>query len=278
MTDASSWLAVQNGQGPFGSNVADSQLRYLHDGRGVSAFVHVDLLFQAYFMGLLWLLRNASFNIGNPYNTSHTQIGFGTFGGPHITSLLAEVSGYALRAQWFQKFWVHRALRPEAYGGLLHYTKTATTSYPVHSDVLNSQALAGIFAKNNGTYFLPVAFPEGSPTHPSYGSGHATVAGACVTMLKAFFNTDNVVFPNAVVPGLDGLSLSSYTGADVGQIMLTGELNKLASNIAQARNIAGLHRRSAATQTVFLGEAVAISSLRVERNTYNVPIARFIVT
>ena len=76
MTDASSWLAVQNGAGPFGSNVPDSQQRYLHDGRGVSAFVHVDLLFQAYFMGLLWLLRNASFNVGNPYNTSRTQIGF----------------------------------------------------------------------------------------------------------------------------------------------------------------------------------------------------------
>ena len=75
MTDASSWLAVQNGQGPFGSNVPNAQLRYLHDGRGVGAFVHVDLLFQAYFMGLLWLLGNASFNVGNPYNTSHTQIG-----------------------------------------------------------------------------------------------------------------------------------------------------------------------------------------------------------
>src|SRR5438132_547439 len=253
MTDASSWLAVQNGAGPFGSNVADSQWRYLHDGRGVSAFVHVALLFQAYFMGLLWLLRNASFNVGNPYNTSRTQIGFGTFGGPHITSLLAEVSGYALRAQWFQKYWVHRALRPEAYGGLVHYTKSADASYPLHSDVLNSQALAGIFEKNNGTYFLPIAFPEGSPTHPSYGSGHATVAGACVTVLKAFFNTDNVAFPNPMVSAPDGLSLTSYTGADAGQITLTGELNKLANNIAQARNIAGLHWRSDATQAILLG-------------------------
>ena len=60
MTDAGSWLAVQNGAGPFGSNVPDSQQRYLHDGRGVSAFVHVDLLFQAYFTGLLWLLSNAT--------------------------------------------------------------------------------------------------------------------------------------------------------------------------------------------------------------------------
>src|SRR2546427_5234632 len=278
MTDASSWLAVQNGDGPFGSNLADSQQRYLHDGRGVSAFVHVDLLFQAYFMGLLWLLRNASFNVGNPYNTSRTQIGFGTFGGPHITSLLAEVSGYALRAQWFQKYWIHRALRPEAYGGLVHYTKTVAASYPVHSDVLNSQALAGIFEKNNGTYFLPIAFPEGSPTHARYGSGHATVADDCVTVLKAFFNTDNVVFPNAVVPGADGLSLTSYTNPHAGQITLTGELNKLANNIAQARNIAGVHWRSDATQAILLGETVAISILRDQRHTYNEKFTGFTFT
>ena len=42
---------------------------------------------------------------------------------------------------------------------------------------------------NNGqSYLLPMAFPEGSPMHPSYGAGHATVAGACVTILKAFFD------------------------------------------------------------------------------------------
>jgi hypothetical protein len=30
---------------------------------------------------------------------------------------------------------------------------------------------------NNG-YFLPQAFPEGSPTHPAYPTGHGTVAVA----------------------------------------------------------------------------------------------------
>jgi len=49
--------------------------------------------------GLLWLLR-MQLNIGNPYNTSHTQIGFGTFGGPHITSLLANLRIRAAAA-WF---------------------------------------------------------------------------------------------------------------------------------------------------------------------------------
>ncbi|PYX09994.1 MAG: phosphoesterase [Acidobacteria bacterium] len=275
MTDFSSWLAVQNGQGPFGPNPIDrEQLRYLRNGRDVSSWVHVDLLYQAYFMAMLWLLRYAGsnaagFNASNPYNSSRTQVGFGTFGAPHICALMTEVSAYALRAQWFQKWWVHRALRPEAYGGLVHNVKTGTAQYPLHADVLNSQAVATVFAKK-GSYLLPMAFPEGSPTHPSYGSGHATVAGACVTALKAFFNTDNVVFPGPVVPAADGLATPQpYTGADAAQITLTGELNKLASNIAQARNIAGVHWRSDATQSMLLGEAVAISILRDQKRCYN---------
>ena len=279
MTDFSSWLKVQNGDGPFGSNAIDrQQLRYLRNGRDVSAWVHVDLLYQAYFMAMLWLLSSkAGFNTGNPYNSSQTQVGFGTFGAPHICALMTEVSAYALRAQWFQKWWVHRALRPEAYGGLVHNVKTGRAQYPLHADVLNSQAVAAVFAKN-GSYLLPMAFPEGSPTHPSYGSGHATVAGACVTALKAFFNTDNVVFPDPVVPTADGLALQSYTGADAAQITLTGELNKLASNIAQARNIAGVHWRSDATQSMLLGEAVTISILRDQKRCYNESFGGFSFT
>jgi hypothetical protein len=277
MTDFPSWLAVQNGRGPFALNAIDQQLRYLRNGRDVSAWVHVDLLYQAYFMAMLWLLRNAGFNTGNPYNSSRTQVGFGTFGSPHISALMTEVSEYALRAQWFQKWWVHRALRPEGYGGLVHNMKTGTAQYPLHADVLNSQAVAAVFTKN-GTYLLPMAFPEGSPTHPSYGSGHATVAGACVTALKAFFNTDNVVFPDPVVPTADGLALQSYTGADAAQITLTGELNKLASNIAQARNIAGVHWRSDATQSMLLGEAVTISILRDQKRCYNESFGGFSFT
>jgi hypothetical protein len=59
---------------------------------------------------------------------------------------------------------------------------------------------------------------------------------------------------------------------------LTGELNKLASNIAQARNIAGVHWRSDATQAMLLGETVAISVLRDQRPCYNETFAGFTFT
>ena len=79
--------------------------------------MHVDFAFQAYLFACQWLLGNkAPFNPGNPYNTSANQTGVQTFGPQHIVDLLGEVSNRAPKAMWYQKWFVHRALRPIAYG------------------------------------------------------------------------------------------------------------------------------------------------------------------
>lgn len=277
MTDFSSWLAVQNGQGPFGSNQVDPQPRYLHRGRDLAAFVHMDVLYQAYFMACLWLIdNNAPLNPGNPYLNSRTQTGFGTFGAPHIKALMAEVASRALKVVWFQKWFVHRVLRPEEYGGLVQNRLTGAADYPLHRDVLNSQAAQQVFSRY-GTYLLPMAFPEGCPQHPSYGAGHATVAGACVTILKAWFNGAFVI-PNPVLASDDGLSLVPYTGPDAGQLTVAGELAKIGANVALGRNLAGVHWRSDYQQSLLLGEALAISILRDQKPTYNEDFRGFTFT
>jgi len=204
---------------------------------------------------------------------SANQDGFTTFGGPHVATLLTEVAARVLKAQWFQKWYVHRAQRPEAFAGRVHNHLTGAASYPLHSDVLNSAAVQAIFTEY-GTYLLPQVFVEGSPLHPSYGSGHATVAGACVTILKAWFD-ENYVIPNPVVPAPDGLSLLPYSGPP---LTVGGELNKIASNVAFGRNIAGIHWRSDAIEAMRLGEAVAISILRDQRLCYNENFAGFTFT
>ena len=276
LTDFSSWLAVQNGQGPFPANVV-SGTSYIKSGRDLSAWVHSDITFQAYLFAAQWLLTHgAPLNPGNPYLAIKNQVGVQTFGGQHILDLLGEVSNRALKAMWYQKWFVHRALRPIAYGGLVHNTITGVASYPVHDDVLNSQALAQVFAKH-GSYLLPAAFPEGNPQHPSYGEGHGVIAGACVTALKAFFN-ENFVIASPMVAADDGQSLLPYTGADAAQITVGGELNKLANNIALGRDIAGVHWRSDAEQALLLGEAVTISILRDQRPTFNEPFSGFTFT
>lgn len=276
LTDFSSWLAVQNGQGPFPANVV-SGTSYIKSGRDLSAWVHSDITFQAYLFAAQWLLTHgAPLNPGNPYLAIKNQVGVQTFGGQHILDLLGEVSNRALKAMWYQKWFVHRALRPIAYGGLVHNTITGVASYPVHDDVLNSQGLAQVFAKH-GSYLLPAAFPEGNPQHPSYGEGHGVIAGACVTALKAFFN-ENFVIASPMVAADDGQSVLPYTGSDAGQITVGGELNKLANNIALGRDIAGVHWRSDAEQALLLGEAVAISILRDQRATFNEPFSGFTFT
>ena len=273
MTDQASWLAVQNGAGPFAASQPDPNLQHLRNGRGIGAYVHVDVLFEAYFIACLKLIDNgAPLDPNNPYVGSKTQSGFGTWGSPHLKTIVAEVSQRALKAVWYQKWFVHRHLRPEAYGGLVHMEKTQQANYPIHPDVLNSHALAEVFAKY-GTYFLPHAFPEGCPQHPSYGQGHGTVAGACATVVKAWFND---LAPLNTVPGVsimqpseDGFSLVPYEGSDADQMTIGGEMNKLAANIAIGRNHAGVHWRHDYADSLPLGEAVAIAVLNDMGRTWN---------
>lgn len=52
------------------------------------------------------------------------------------------------------------------------------------------------------SYLLPMAFPEGSPMHPSYGAGHGTVAGACTSkyLIPGRGNTISLVGPSYFFP------------------------------------------------------------------------------
>ena len=263
LTSYNDWLASQNGFEDYSYSI-DSTARYIRNLRDLGQWVHVDALYQAYHQACLILLgTGAPFSAGNPYASSATQIGFGTFGGPHILSLVTEVATRALKAVWYQKWFVHRRLRPEAIAGLVHNTRTGAAAYPVHSDVLNSAALDAVHSKY-GTYLLPMLAPEGSPTHPSYGAGHATVAGACVTILKAWFE-GSFVLPRPVVPDAAGTSLVAWTGAP---LTVQNELDKLAANVGIGRNGAGFHYRSDYWHSLLLGGKIAVGILEEQRDTY----------
>lgn len=288
MTTFSDWLAVQNGSNPP-AGFADPIQRYMRMGRDIGQWVHIDVLFQGYFQAFLVLAGlGAPFDNGNPYNGNPTQAGFGTFGGPHIATLLCEVSTRALKAVWYQKWFVHRRLRPEEFAGRIEYNRTHPGAFNVHPSVNSSTALAAVKQHNeqlngagNGTYLLPMAFPEGSPTHPAYGAGHATVAGACVTILKAWFKESTTIASLGVTPVQatdDGLGLVTYLGADAANLTVGGELNKIASNVAIGRDIAGVHWRSDATESLKLGEQLAIGILRDQRACYNENFGGFSLT
>lgn len=265
MTNFADWLLVQNGADPSNNIQYDPTPRYIRNLRDLAEWVHIDALYQAYLHACLIMLgQGTRLDPGLPLYNAKAQAGFAQCGGPHILSLVTEVATRALKAVWYQKWFVHFRLRPEEYGGRVHVRKTNAANYPLHSDVLNSQAVAETFSKY-GTYLLPQAFAEGSPTHSSYGSGHATVAGACVTALKAFFDETDTI-KNPMVPNADGTALVPYDGPP---LTVLGELNKVARNVAFGRNGAGIHWRSDAMNSLELGEEVVICILQEQKNSYN---------
>lgn len=269
------WLAIQNGRSA-GPDSFDPTRRYIRNMRDLGQYVHVDALYEAYLNAALILLGlNAPVDEGNPYKHSRNQMGFGTFGGPHILSLVTEVATRALKAVWYQKWFVQRRLRPEAFAGLVHNHTSKATAYPLHCDVVESDVLERVARHNaaqcgEASHLLPLAFPEGSPLHPAYGAGHATVAGACVTILKAWFD-ESWVLPDPVVASDDGTELLPYRGSDAGALTVGGELNKVAANIAVGRNMAGVHWRSDYVESTKLGERVALGILEEQSLTYNEP-------
>ncbi len=129
----------------------------LNDGCGLAAYTNVDVLYQAYFTAYLVLNTiNTPLNPGNPYNGSKTQNGFGTFGQPDIAATLAAVAREALKAVWYQKWYVHLRHRLESGGALVYLIKTGmgnkVQGHP-SSTVLDSKAGKAATQRTRATFY-----------------------------------------------------------------------------------------------------------------------------
>ncbi|HEY0035991.1 MAG TPA: vanadium-dependent haloperoxidase [Longimicrobium sp.] len=289
------WLEVQDGADKRGMDAIDtSGRRFVRNLRDLGERVHIDFVVDHFYNACLILLnevpgdqlcgsgrvtadREFAYDQGNPYNGYQVQAPFATLGQPHALTLVTELLSRSLQAVWFQKWFVHRRLRPEELGGRIDNMLNGRRGYPIDPQILNSLTGGGLapYFGDGGerfpySYLLPQAFPEGAPTHPAYGAGHATGSGACATILKAFFNEDQPI-ESPVVPNADGTTLDPYTGPDAGQMTVGGELNKLAGNIALGRNAAGVHWRSDYDESLLLGEQIALGVLQEQSILLNEP-------
>ena len=261
MTDRDSWLDIKNGVRP--DPLVKGNRRYISDARALGEYVHVDYTYQAYLNAALILLSIPNtLDYDNIYGTSRTQVGFATLGGPDVLDLVGKAGNLALTGAWYQKWLVHRRARPEAYGGCLHAQMTGAKDYGLPQEMEDCAALQRVFERH-GTYYLPQAYPEGSPTHPSYPAGHAAIAGACCTVLKAFFEPDAELSDNVVASRM-GERLEAYNGP----LTVGGEIDKLANNIALGRDWAGVHYRSDGVDGLRVGEQQAIGLLLDYSRTY----------
>lgn len=320
MTNWAAWLDCQNGVDFNGLERFRNRRRYLTTPRDIATYVHYDALYQAYHVACLRMLGDRSFvkDRGLPETSSRTRAAFASFGGPHVLALVTEVSTRALKAVWRQKWMHHRRTRPEVVAAwlTLHENDPARISDPTLAGALTSlrakipqtifdlvaahntaqNAISEITPKpslpsdfptitNDKNFLLPMAFPEGSPTHPSYGAGHATVAGACVTVLKAFFEmfkadgeTERPWTAKVFVTDFqDGPGGNANEGGELVEapgapkLTIQGELDKLAMNVANARDMAGVHYYTDYYESLRLGERIAVSIIEDHLSMYGEP-------
>jgi len=321
MTVWNDWLAVQNGADPQTGNADDIfgapatvKRRFISTPRDLATYVHYDALYEAYLNACLILLAMRAptdpgfdklagsgslfLNSLNPETPALTRFfethereagGFALWGGPHILTLVTEVATRGLKAVRYQKFNTHLRLRPEALAGRIEKAGQIESDFPSIGNAFSNlesliqDTVNAVQAHNaSSTKLLPMAFQEGSPMHPSYGAGHATVAGACVTILKAYFDTSSVLVrrgndiifshyqngdqPVAFVPDN---SMNALTDVSDGRYLsLEGELNKLAANIAIGRNMAGVHYFADYYDSLRMGEEIAIGILEEQALCY----------
>ncbi|MEM9803778.1 MAG: vanadium-dependent haloperoxidase [Cyanobacteria bacterium P01_D01_bin.56] len=329
MVNMHDYVQVQRGVRPdretYGAKKGDAVLapnrpprRFISTPRDLATYVHYDALYEAYLNACIILL-----GMGTPFDPGFAQLyggstfiagnsvvrnagGFALYGGPHILNLVTEVATRALKAVRFQKFNNHIRLRPEALAAKIELLNCgATVPSALASDIgaLKKAIQPTLDAVANGTgyktNFLPMAFPEGSPMHPAYGAGHATVAGACVTILKAFFDTSAVLAKTKEKDGSDGFKFKIQADGDTPVVFrapdlphpttgegvptqetlkcdpadqfltLEGELNKLAANISIGRDMAGVHYFSDYYDSLRMGEEIAIGILEEQALTYS---------
>ena len=212
-------------------------------------------------------------NPTNPYIGSRTQFGDITFGNKNVLSLIAQASLLGQKSAYYHKWLVHRRLRPECFAGRIDVQVSERKAYDVHPEILDCDAVGRVKAAYNSC-LLPSAFPEGCPTHPSYPAAHATNAGACATVLKAFFNEDYHM-PDPVEAASDGSAVMPWKGQP---LTLGNEINKLANNIAMGRDAAGVHYRSDSINGLFVGEEQALGLLCDYSRTYNERFDGFILS
>jgi len=283
----------------------DPVAKYIFNGRALAEAVHNDAIFQYYYQAAL--LMSAAEVDPNPTVPSYlNQEAFVTDNGlPNVICAVAGAAKLALTHAWYWKWVKFRRLRPEVYSLWVHNVKSKTVAnegnYDLNDIILDNDVLNNIKKINkdwlvptpNECYTLPLCFQEGSPAHGSYPAGHATVAGACATVLKMFFDGNQkwndvpLVITGALsggVPGAvqandTGLTRVAYTGEDESEMTVGGEINKLATNVALGRDWAGVHYRTDGTKGILLGEKVAMRymgdllSAAAENYTNNEPPA-----
>jgi len=294
-----------------------AEARYVHSGRVLGSIVHGEPPFKHYYdaaLASVALLGPWIEEVGTPAvdGVRHPAVAASTTAGQDdLLTSVAEVTLRALRQSYAYKWLSHRKMRPDqaamrldtfrradALGAPARAARDATAlaatlvdqffgDSTVKAAFMEELADANAARAGERNYLLASLY-EG-PGHPSSTHGHAVVAGAATTVLKAMLTTTHPTtdaplhfgttgaealgrFVNVRTATTDG---ASVTSADLSEetrrtMTLEGELDKLAHNLGAGRNWAGVHFRTELEYSLALGEAVGVAYLRDKVCEYRV--------
>jgi hypothetical protein len=290
------YLKITNGQPNLLSKPTNFQpfttkQRHVLTGRDLAAVVHADYPCELPLKALEILLSYKAKGKAGVFNDSNIGKGITTFvqfSGPEVHNSIGQIAKEALRVVCFFKYhWMR--LRPEELAAKINYqSKDAKSSSDLKNffnDALVNEILGEIkMANNNESLHMPVVYPEGCPLHPSYPAGHAVIGAACNSYIKAMYD-DSALFSSILPPvevqadisnKIDFANLETklvnLPKEVADKMTIGGELDKLTSNIAFGRNIAGIHYRSDAEYSFMLGELIAANFIQCKINDYGVSI------
>lgn len=282
------WRRIQNGEVPQAA--VNSGTKFVYSAATLGSMVHSDALFQLYYTGALVGLQSG-IKLTNQLPENTCSSAWKEFGGPDLLGHIATVADGALRHSWITKFHDYMKIRPEVMAmRMAQLTDSAydatvktqlesivkpefiakmaefskTRSY-LNSVDLNKDPDGQALSESSVFSLLVSLYPEMSPTHPAFPAGHSVVAGACTTIMKAFFvthddNKNALPWPTTGKTTTDGLNLEDLSIEDQAAITINGELNKLAQNVEMGRMFAQVHYRSD-SNGILLGEEFALSYL-----------------
>ncbi len=284
------FIAIQNGSIPRTFSAGDlsaSCMSFIKNGKDLAWAVYTDAAYDFYYYALNVLVGyNFPYSKQFPYAAGKmkNETPGSSMGLSDVYCLIARVCTLAYKVCWYFKWRAYMRLRPEAMAGLVHVSKinnqnmfnldesifkTDHTFNLLELIYKNNQAL--VPSDKSSTYLLPLVYPEGSPTHPSYPAAHATIAGACTTILKAFFDGETPIVSRVDPVEADPKNPKKLKRVikDARALTVANELDKLASNIACGRSWAGIHYRSDNTAGLELGQEIAIRLLQEHIQSYH---------
>lgn len=253
-----------------------SETRYPYSGRMIGSLVHNEPAFSHYTDAALICMgeltsRYNRFDISKA--TSSLNGGF-----EDILASVTEVGRIALMESYRAKYRTSLKLRPQQYAqradtrarlpgvNLGPVQSIVDNVFSTQDTIAFMERLRSWKALQTGhdNHLLPSHFA--SSRHPSWTHGHGTLAGACITTLKALLRLeaeDGSLLPwtrPALLPSEDGTALENVDAND--GLTFVSELDKLALNVAIGRNYAGQHFRTEMEASLRFGESIALKFLR----------------